>query len=127
LKRKDYGAAIFAAALIISFAVHAGLAASWLHSRSGEFGSVAIPTQAISVNLEATDVFDALETAAAKEAASSPAGAPVTAAASKNQDETEEKEERLSKATPDETLDLMSRNCLQEPAAKVVRICKTPH
>jgi periplasmic protein TonB len=94
LKRKDYGAAIFAAGLTVSLAVHVGFAASWLYTRSGELGSVDTATNAISVNLEATDVLDALESAAAKEAASSPAGALVTATASKTPEENEAEEER---------------------------------
>ncbi len=92
MKRRDCGGAIFAAGLGISIAVHIGLAATWLYSRSGELGSVDTMTNAISVNLEATDVLDALESAAAKEAASSPAGAPITATASKTPEESEQQE-----------------------------------
>jgi periplasmic protein TonB len=76
---RNLGQAIFAVTLAVSLIAHAWAVAALLQSRSRELGSVDDPTAAISVNLETTDVVDAMESAAAKQAASSPAGAPVEA------------------------------------------------
>ena len=46
-----------------------------LDAPAKELGSVDVATNAISVNLETTDILDAMERSATKEAASSPAGA----------------------------------------------------
>ena len=67
--------ALFAGALVLSLIAHGWVLALLLHSPARELGSVDVTTNAISVNLETTDVIDAMESAAAKEAASSPAGA----------------------------------------------------
>jgi periplasmic protein TonB len=79
-QRGNVGEAIFAVTLAISLTAHAWVVAALLQSRSQELGSIDVPTEAISINLEATDIIDALESAAAKTAASSSAGAPAEAA-----------------------------------------------
>ncbi len=81
LKRRNSGPVIFAVVFALSAIGHVWAVASLLQMRRpGELGSTNVATTAISVNLETTDVIDALESAAAKEAASSPAGAPAEAA-----------------------------------------------
>ncbi len=80
LKRGNSGAVIFAVVLALSAIVHVWAVASLIRSRSGELGSTNVATTAISVNVETTDVIDAIESASSKEAASSPAGAPAEAA-----------------------------------------------
>ena len=81
------------AAIIVSAMAHGFAVGLLLPSSTGDLGSVDIATSAISVNLETTDVLDASESAAAREAASSPAGAPVEGAkeTSEKQEEVEEK------------------------------------
>jgi TolA protein len=79
-KRGISGGAFFAVALAMSLMAHVWAFASLLQRGAPELGSVDVATSAISVNLETTDVIDAMESAAAKEAASSPAGAPEEAA-----------------------------------------------
>ncbi len=79
LKRGNSGPVIFAAVLTLSAIAHVWAVASLFQQQRGEFGSTEVATAAISVNLETSDVIDATETAAAKEAASSPAGAPAEA------------------------------------------------
>jgi periplasmic protein TonB len=75
LKQRETGPAVFRMALGVSLAMHAGAAGYWFYAPpSGNLGSVDVPTNAISVNLETTDVIDALESAAARQASSSPAG-----------------------------------------------------
>jgi periplasmic protein TonB len=74
LRRGYSGLITFTLALMVSIAAHVSLAAWWLYSRSGELGSVDVPTRAISVNLEATDIVDAPESTEARQATSSPAG-----------------------------------------------------
>jgi TonB family protein len=65
----------------VSLAAHAGAAAYWLYyPPSGNLGTVDVATNAISVNFETTDVIDALEAAAARQAFSSPAGMQAQAA-----------------------------------------------
>lgn len=80
LKRGNSGPVIFAAVFALSAGGHVWAVASLLRSPLGELGSANVATSAISVNLETTDVIDAMESAAAREAASSPAGAPAQAA-----------------------------------------------
>jgi len=63
----------------VSAMSHVWAMASVFHPGSRELGSVEDVTAAISVNLETTDIIDATESTAAKEAASSPARAPVEA------------------------------------------------
>jgi protein TonB len=74
-RRGNWAQALFAGALAVSLIAHGYAFTLLLHSPAKELGSVDVATSAISVNLETTDVIDAMESAAAKEAASSPAGA----------------------------------------------------
>ncbi len=53
----------------LSLAVHIGVAAHLLWRAAPDFGATRRATRAISVNIEATDVLDAVEQSAAKEAA----------------------------------------------------------
>ncbi len=78
LKRGNFGPVIFAAVLAVSASAHVWAVASLFQRPAGELGSAEVATRAISVNLETTDVIDAIESAAAREAASS--GAPAEAA-----------------------------------------------
>ncbi len=80
LKRENSGPVIFSVVFALSATVHAWTVASLFHKQKGEFGSTDVATAAISVNLETTDVIGAMDSAAAKEAASSPAGARAEAA-----------------------------------------------
>jgi periplasmic protein TonB len=102
LDRSNSGQAIFAAAVAMSLAAHLWAVAWLMRSRSGDLGSVDVATSAISVNLETTDVIDSIEAAAAKEAASSPAGAPVDAAKQKLEKPDRVKDEELTPLTKTE-------------------------
>jgi periplasmic protein TonB len=92
-KQERAGKAILAVALAMSLIAHAGAFASLFQWGGRELGSVDIETSAISVNLEATDVIDAMESAAAKEAASSPAGATAEAAKQTQKDHADPEEQ----------------------------------
>ena len=78
-KRGNSGQVLFALALAISLVAHLWALSLLFQSGSRELGSVDVATAAISVNLESTDVIDAAESAASKQAASAPAGAEVDA------------------------------------------------
>ena len=65
--------------MAISIIAHGWALTLLFHSTVKELGSVDLATNAISVNLETTDILDAMESAATKEAASSPAGAALKA------------------------------------------------
>ena len=72
---RSYGFAIFGAGIVFSIAVHVGITMRLLNaSASGDYGTVAIQTNAISVNLETTDIIDAADSANARAAASAPVG-----------------------------------------------------
>ena len=66
--------------MAISILAHGWALTLLFHRPVRELGSVDVATNAISVNLETTDIVDAMESAATKEAASSPAGAALKAA-----------------------------------------------
>ncbi len=111
LKRGNSGPVIFAAVLALSASAHVWAVASLFQPQPGELGSTDVATAAISVNLETTDVIDATESAAAKEAASSPAGAPVEAAKETKErpdnvkdDEREETKQRAEEAAQSQEL-----------------------
>jgi periplasmic protein TonB len=103
LKRRYSGAVIFMAAAIVSAMAHGFAVSLLIPSRSGDLGSVDVATNAISINLETTDVLDATESAAAREAASSN---PVSAAAQgvKHAEEKPEEVEEKKAATSADAL-----------------------
>jgi periplasmic protein TonB len=94
LKQRDARPIVFGIALGVSLAMHAGAAAYWLYIPSSNLGSVDVPTNAVSVNLETTDVIDALESAAARQASSSPAGMQAQAAETKTPETATSEEEK---------------------------------
>ncbi|MGP0041403.1 MAG: cell envelope integrity protein TolA [Rhodomicrobium sp.] len=127
-KRGISGEAIFGAALAVSFLSHVWAISSAFQPRSRELGSVETATTAISVNLETTDIIDATESAATKEAASSPAGAPVEAVKETKEkadedgkvlpeSESEREETKQDKLTEAETIEKKKREKAQQTAA----------
>ncbi len=105
LNRRQYGAAVFVAAATVSAMAH-GLAISWLlPPLSGDLGSVDFATNAISVNLETSDVLDAIENAASRHAPSSPAGIPMEGV-TEAKEKQEEKEKQAS--TPSRSEDALT-------------------
>ena len=71
---------LFWLAFGLSLAVHVGLAAHLLSRAAPDFGAIDRATKAISVNIEATDVLDASEQSAAKDAAPASVSPPEEAA-----------------------------------------------
>lgn len=80
LTRSRFCNAAFALGLCVSLAAHILAVTSFFRARSGELGSVDLATTAISVNLETTDIVDAIDNVASKEASSSPVGMPIQGA-----------------------------------------------
>ena len=119
LKRENSGPVIFAAVLALSAGAHAWAVASLLRSPLGELGSTDVATAAISVNLETTDVIDATESAAAKEAASSPAGTPAEAAK-----ETKEKPDNVKDDKREETKQRTEEEAQSQKLAEIEEIEK---
>jgi protein TonB len=104
-KRKDHGPLIFGVTFGVSVAAHLSFAIPWLHSApSGDLGSVDFATNAISVNLEASDVIDAVDSSEAKAAATSTDGTPGDTTEVKKPDDVKEVEETQPppKSEPDE-------------------------
>ncbi len=100
LKRGNSGQLIFAVTFSASLLAHVWAAASLLqHPQTAGLGSIDVATDAISVNLEATDVIDATESAASKAAASSPAGATVEGAKEAKEKPDDVKDEELKQPT----------------------------
>jgi protein TonB len=67
---------LFRLAFGLSLAVHVGVAAHLLSRAPEDFGAINRTTNAVSVNVEATEVLDATEQSEAKEAANAPAAPP---------------------------------------------------
>ena len=67
---------LFWLGLGLSLAIHVGVTAHLLSRSAKDFGTIDIPTPAISVNIEATDVLDALERSDSIVANNAPASPP---------------------------------------------------
>ena len=104
LKRRYSGAVIFTTAAIVSAMAHGFAISLLIPSHLGDLGSVDVATNAISINLETTDILDATESAAARQAASSPAGAAVQGAKRVEEKPEEVEEKKNAPATSDDAL-----------------------
>ncbi len=93
------GGHLFVAALMLSGALHFGLAFYWAYAQPRATGAGAIETAAISVNLQVADILDSVESAQHGAASDAPAARPEPAGegAAETEPAMEEERERFAR------------------------------